>query len=121
MIPAVLGMAFTLLAIPWDLIKMVWRDLGRDPGPNVANEDAIEQGQVLRGPDTRARGGRRFYPRVSWADEEAALDQESPQKKTVIGVPLDQVNRFLRASAPHINSALESGQAPSGGCEAGLA
>ncbi len=48
-------------------------------------------------------------------------NQNPPSKKTVIGVPLNNLSQFLRASACQVNSASGLGQAPSRGCEADLA
>ncbi len=53
LIPAALGMAFTLLAIPWTAIRAIWRDLWQEQGPDVRQETASEREQALRGPGPR--------------------------------------------------------------------
>ncbi len=119
-IPAALGMAFTLLAIPWTAIQAIWRELKTNWLLDPRLETTEEQEQALRGPGPWIRKGR-LYPHVSWADaydEDADTNSEPPNKKAVIGVPLKDVSKFLRSSAPHINATSGSGQAPSGGCEA---
>ncbi len=50
LIPAALGMAFTLLAIPWNALWAIWWELGQEPGPNVEEEMPTEREQALRGP-----------------------------------------------------------------------
>ncbi len=79
---------------------------------------------MLRGPDFQSKKDRRLYPGISRADEvneETSPDWELPSKKTVVGVLLRNISHFLRASAPQVNSASGSRQAPSRGCEEDLA
>ncbi len=120
LIPAALGMAFTLLAIPWTAVRSIWRDLKNGQGLDLQRENPEEQRRNLRGPGPRAKKNR-LYPHISWADEVISEDEtadEPPRKKTVVGIPLREMSPFLRSSAPQINTASGSGQAPSGGCEA---
>ena len=119
LIPAALGMAFTLLAIPWTAIQSIWRDHKNSQGLDIQQETKEEQEQALRGPGPWPKKNC-LYPNISWADEydeDADLGSEPSHKKAIIGVPLKDVSRFLRSSAPQINSTSGPGQAPSRGCE----
>ncbi len=118
LIPAALGMAFTLLAIPWTAVRSIWRDLKKGQGLDLQCETPEEQERNLRGPGPRKN---RLYPHISWADKVADEDDvtnEPPYKKTIVRVPLREMSPFLRSSAPQISTTSGSGQAPSGGCEA---
>ncbi len=115
LIPAALGMAFTLLAIPWTAVQSIWRELKKGQGLDIQRETPEEQERNLRGPGPRTRKSR-LYPNISWADK---IDEdEPPHKKTIVGLPLREMSPFLRSLAPQISTASGSGQAPSGGCEA---
>ncbi len=120
LIPAALGMAFTLLAIPWTAVRSIWRNLGEGQGLDIQRKTPEEQEWNLRGPGPRAKKNR-LYPNISWPDridDEEEATAEPPYKKTIIGVPLREMSPFLRSSAPQISTASGSGQAPSRGCEA---
>ncbi len=73
LVPAALGMAFTLLAIPWTAVRSIWHDLRRGQGLDVQHETSEEQEQNLRGPGPRTKK-HRLYPNISWADK---LDEDT--------------------------------------------
>ncbi len=119
LIPAALGMAFTLLAIPWTAVRSIWRDLRKGQGLDIQRETPEEREQNLRGPGPRTKKNR-LYPNISWAnnlDKDTEAMTEPPYKKTIVRVPLREMSSFLQSSAPQISTASGSGQAPSGGCE----
>ena len=99
LIPAALGMAFTLLAIPWTAVRSIWRNLRKGQGLDVQCKTLEEREQNLRGPGPRTKKTR-LYPNISWADK---LDEdieemiEPPYKKTIVGVPLREMSPFLRS------------------------
>ncbi len=106
LIPAALGMAFTLLAIPCTAIRAIWKNLKQGLIMDIEQETMQEREQALRGPGPRLRKTR-LYLGLSWddeIDEEADTNFEPPSKKAVIGIPLKDVSRLIRASAPQINS-----------------
>ncbi len=120
LIPTALGMAFTLLAIPWTALRPIWRDLKQDQTLDISQETPLEREQALRGPGPGIKKTR-LYPGISWADEadfDMDLEAELPNKKTVIGILLKDVSQPICSLAPQINSPSGSGQAPSRGCEA---
>ncbi len=120
LIPAALGMAFTLLTIPWTAIQSIWHDLRKGQELDIQRETSEEQEWNLRGPGPRAKKNG-LYPNISWADkldEDTEATTEPPYKKTIVGVPLREMSPFLQSSALQISTASGSGQAPSGGCEA---
>ncbi len=120
LIPAALGMAFTLLAIPWAAVRSIWRELKKGQGLDIQHETPEKQSRNLRGPGPRTKKNC-LYPNISWADkinEDEESTDEPPYKKTIVGVPLREMSPFLRSSAPQISTAFGSGQAPSGGSEA---
>ena len=120
LIPAALGMAFTLLVIPWTAVRSIWCNLRKGQGLDIQRETPEEREQNLRGPGPRTKKNR-LYPNISWADrldKDIEAMTETPYKKTIVGVLLREMSPFLRSSAPQISTASGSGQAPSRGCEA---
>ena len=120
LVPAALGMAFTLLAIPWTAVRSIWRDLKNVQGLDLQRETPEEQEHNLRGPGPQSRRNH-LYPHISWADkviDEDETTDKPPYKKTIVGIPLQEMSPFLRSSAPQISTASGLGQAPSRGCEA---
>ncbi len=95
LIPAALGMAFTMLAIPWKALQTIWRDLSNNPGPDVSHETKEERAHHLRQPSLRSRGHGQLYTRAAWVEGEGQGEQELPSKKMVVGVQFAGLNQFF--------------------------